>query len=405
MKAITKFYGYIKKDTLLLVRRKKYLYLSIALPLIIAFLFLLILNPSQYELKVGVCDFDNTEQTRMAFTNMNGFEAVFLDQENCIDNLKEAVKKQKYPLGISIGKGFTAALENLTQSHITIYYDNTDLAFANLMAWKIDQSLEPFEREIVDKMNVEIQDQISELRNGIDTIKEIPESKYIQKRIDKIDNSVKKIENIKTEFLVNPLWTYHQPIYTETTAKDVGITFVLPIIALFILLMLSSTSIIYDKKTNFLTRVKSSSNPINYILAKVTFFIGLTIAQFVLITLLFLIYGASLNISIPGVINLILFIGITNTLLGLLIGLISDNEGIAILFSLIISFPLMLLSGIFTPLQTMPAFTQTLAKILPLSHQITSAKLALLFGQNIPNIWIYPSIAMLIGVYYLIRKQ
>lgn len=405
MKSLKKFYGYLKKDTLLLVRRKKYLYLSITLPIIIALLFLLILNPSQYAIKVGICDLDNTEETQLAFSNMNGFEPIFLPTDNCIENLKTQIKEQKYPLGITIGEGFTENLEDLQQSHITIYYDNTDISFSNLVAWKVDQSMEPFEKEIIDKINLEIKENLVSLREGIDIIKEIPESKFINKKISKIDNDVSKIENLKTEFLVNPLWTAHEPIYEEKSAKDVGITFVFPIIALFIILMLASTSIIYDKKTNFITRVKSSSSPFNYILAKITFFIGLTIVQFILIAAMFLIYGASLNISILGIINLILFVGITNTLLGLIIGLISDNEGIAILFSLIISFPLMLLSGIFTPLQTMPNFTQTLAKLLPLSHQINAAKLALLFKENISNIWIYPAIAMFILTLYLIRKK
>lgn len=405
MKQIKRFYGYLKKDTLLLVRRKKYLYLSIALPIIIALLFLLILNPSTKPIKVGVCDFDSTPETKLAFSNMDGFEPTFLETDNCIENLKNEIIKQRYSLGIEIGEGFTENLNNLEQSHITIYYDNTDISFANMMTWKVDQSMEPFEREIIDNINSEVKDKISSLRENVDMIKELNPPKIIENRIDKIDKDLEKIEEVETEFLVNPLWTAHSPIYEEKSSKDIGITFVFPIIALFIILMLSSTSIIYDKKTNYLTRVKASTNPIWYVLAKVIFFLGLTIIQFLIVALLFLAYGSSLNISLIGTINLLLFIGITNALLGLIIGLISDNEGIAILFSLIISFPLMLLSGIFSPLQTMPRLMQSLAKVLPLSHQINSAKLALLFNSNISNIWIYPSIIMLIITYILIRKK
>lgn len=405
MRQAKQFYGYLKKDALLLIRRKKYLYLSIALPLIIAFLFLMILNPTQNAIKVGVCDLDNTAQTKLAFSNLKGFDPIFLEEKNCIENLKEDILKQKYPLGMSIGKGFTENLENLEQSHITLYYDNTDIAFANMMAWKVDQSMEPFEKEIVDKMNTDIQEQVKELRENVDAVKEIPESIFFQKKIDKIDSDVKKIEGIKTEFLVNPLWTAHEPIYEQTSSKDIGITFVFPIIALFILLMLASTSIIYDKNTNFLTRVKSGANPIIYLVAKLAFFVGLTIVQFGLVLALFLIYGATLSISILGIINLILFVGIINTLLGFVIGLVSDNEGIAILFSLIVSFPLMLLSGIFTPLQTMPGFTQSLAKILPLSHQINAAKTSLLFGLNFSYSWIYFAIGLLIASYILLQRK
>jgi len=102
---------------------------------------------------------------------------------------------------------------------------------------------------------------------------------------------------------------------------------------------------------------------------------------------------------------MIIFIAVINTLLGMLIGCISENEGIALLFSLIISFPLMLLSGIFFPLQTMPAFVQYLAKLLPLHYQIIAVKSVLLFNLEISSKWIITAIILFMLVYYLIRKK
>ena len=56
-----RFYGYLKKDAMLLYKRKKYLYLFILLPLVIASLFLFALNPKDYNISVGICDFDQTD--------------------------------------------------------------------------------------------------------------------------------------------------------------------------------------------------------------------------------------------------------------------------------------------------------------------------------------------------------
>jgi ABC-2 type transport system permease protein len=89
----------------------------------------------------------------------------------------------------------------------------------------------------------------------------------------------------------------------------------------------------------------------------------------------------------------------------MLIGLISDNEGIAILFSLIISFPFMLLSGIFYPLQTMPRLIQYFAKLIPLNYQIDYSKAVLLFGQSIGTRWLITAFILLIAVYYLITRK
>ena len=398
------FYGYLKKDTILLVKRKKYLYISIILPIVLTLIFLMILSPSKSAIKVAVCDFDSTIQTQQIMENMQGFEPVFLKKENCIETLKKGILMQKYPLGIEIGKGFSENIENLKQSHITVYYDNTDIAFSNLISWKIDQSTEYFEKQIIESINKNLKENLKEARVGVNILKKIP-STYFEEEIKNVDKNLKKVEELETEFIVNPIWTNFSPIYENKTAKDIGIAFVFPIIALFIILMLSSTSILYDKKTKFLIRVKSSGSTINYLFAKIIFFLTLTIFQFALTLILFLIFGAKLNISILGILNLLLFISVLNTILGLIIGLVSDNEGIAILFSLMICFPLMLLSGIFTPLQTMPNFIQNLSKILPLSYQINFSKTALIFGNSFTFKWIYFCIPLFILIYILFKKK
>ena len=169
--------------------------------------------------------------------------------------------------------------------------------------------------------------------------------------------------------------------------------------------MLSSTSIIYDKKTGFLTRVKSSTSPLVYLLAKIVFFSVLVFVQFLIILLLFILYGSSYSFSLLGLFELVMFIAIFDSLFGVIIGLISNNEGIAVLFSLIIAFPLMLISGVFFPVQTLPKIVQYIGKILPLNYQILTSKAVLLFNQGIPNNWIYFAVGLFVVVWWLIKKD
>jgi ABC-2 type transport system permease protein len=187
--------------------------------------------------------------------------------------------------------------------------------------------------------------------------------------------------------------------------KDAGVVFIFPILAIFITLMLASTSIIYDKKTNFITRVKASASPFSYILAKTLFFTALVFVQFVIILLLFMLSGAQYALPVVPLLMLILSIGIIDTLIGFIIGLVANNEGIAVLFSLMISFPLMLVSGIFFPVQALPGIVRWISSVLPLHHQINAAKSVLLFGQSFSNSWIYFAVGMLLLVYWLIRKN
>ncbi len=407
MKApLLKIYAYLKKDTLLLVQRKKYLYLFILLPLIIATLFLFALNPKEYNINVGVCDFDQTEISTLAFQNLDGFNSIILQQENCTENMQAQIKQGKINIGLEIGKGFSQNLQNLKQSKLVVYYDNTDIAFSNLISWKIDNSLQPFKQQIINNLNKELNVKVKSIRSGISLVLEFSDfSKTITNKIQKTDNDLKTLEEMNTKFLTNPIWTDKRPVYGKDLKKDAGIVYIFPILAIFIILMLASTSIIYDKNTGFITRVKASSSPVLYILAKLIFFTSLVAIQFLIILILFMFNGAKYTLPPLAILQLILFIGIINTTLGLVIGLIAKNEGIAVLFSLMISFPLMLISGIFFPVQALPRIIQWIGNILPLHHQINATKQALLFGQQITNTWVYLAIPLIISLYYLIRKN
>ena len=103
-----KFYAYLKKDFLLLVKRKKYLYLSIAIPAVVALIFLFMLNPSSSGIKVEVCDFDNTDASIEYLSNLEGFSAQFLSLDNCENRLISDIRTGKTPLGVKIPAGFSA---------------------------------------------------------------------------------------------------------------------------------------------------------------------------------------------------------------------------------------------------------------------------------------------------------
>jgi ABC-type multidrug transport system permease subunit len=404
-KEALKFYGYLKKDFLLMIKRKKYLYLSLLIPLVLAFLFLLIISPNAYNLKIGVCDFDKTDYSEQAYINLNSFTPILLEQENCVEHLKEKIKNKELPIGMKIDKGFASKLNKLEQSSITIYYDNTDVAFSNLVSWKVDLSLNYFKRNLIETLHDKLKERIILIRQSADISARFNLKPEIENEIDKIAENLKIIESLKTEFLIRPVTIEHDPIYIDQDQQSSGITFVFPIIALFIILMLTSTSLIYDMKTNFITRVKASTTLITYLLAKIVFFFFITVIQFVIIFLLFLAYDGSYIFNIFHIFNLILFIGVINTLIGLLIGIVSESEGIAILLSLLLAFPLMLLSGIFYPTQIMPTVFQYIEKILPLYYQINASKITLLFGQSIGLTWILPALILFGIVYFFLSRK
>lgn len=399
-----KFYGYLKKDFLLLYNRKKYLYTFFLLPIVISLLFLLVLNPVNYQIKAGICNLDSNKLSDSLFEEMENFESTSYPLENCENNLKEDIKSGKISLGIVIPSDFSQGLESLKRVSIVAYYDMTDVSLAGLLSWKVDNSMQSFEKQIIDELNNKFTSNVREVREGLTLVSDnLP--KTLSRRLDSTEDDLRMIEEMETDFLLNPINTHHKSVYESDFNKAAGLVFVFPLIAIFITLMLSSTSIIYDKNTKFLTRVKSSTSPGVYLFAKLIFFVVLVILQFLIIIGLFIAYGARYSITFLPLLELVVSIAIIDTLLGFLIGLISENEGIAVLFSLIISFPLMLTSGIFFPTQTLPRIIQWIAKIMPLNFQIQASKSILLFNQGLTHQWIIPAGLLFCLTWYLIKRR
>ncbi|MFB6246671.1 MAG: ABC transporter permease [Candidatus Pacearchaeota archaeon] len=399
-----KFYSYLKKDALLFLKRRKYLYLSLAVPVLIALIFIMMMGSSEFSIDLAVCDMDDTENSKEILNKMEDFNPIFLGQENCLEKLRNGVRSGKYPAGLEIGEGFEENLRAMNQSKVVVYYDATKPAFSNTVSWRVDSATRPFEKQIIDQLNQKLKERVSSAREGIEVVKGY-DLGPVSERVNEIDSDLKKVENMETEFIVNPLWVEERPLGSEKDTKGNSIAFILPIVLIFTLLMLSSTTFIYDRRNNFLSRVKKSTSLSVYFISKLVFFFALGLIQAALVVGLYYAFGETYAINLLNVLHLVLAISLIDTIIGLLIGLVSDNEGVAILFSLIIAFPLMLLSGVFYPLETMPGFVQFIVNVMPLNYQIGIAKNVLLFEKGFSGFYLWFVGAGFILVWWLASRS
>ena len=402
MKLLNRFFGYLKKDFYLVYKRKKFFYLFLGIPLILALLFNFFLNPVSYKLNAGVCDLDKSSLSRNVLTADN-INFKILNEENCTELLKRKIILKEIDFGIVIPKNFEEEINNLKQSHLKVIYDNTDVTFSNLISWKVDAEMYRFKRRVIDEINKNLKEDISVVEKSYFVFKDYIPSSFKNKATD-FEKNLNNIKELDTEFILNPIWTSKEPIYEEKIKEKAGIVYVFPIISLITILMLSSISIIYDRKNGFLTRVKSNSFGLTYLLAKVLFFVILVFVQFLIVLSIFFFNGIKYDLSLNFLV-LVLAVGILNCLTGFIIGFLSENEGIAVLFSLIISFPLMLISGIFYPVQTLPKIVQYLFLINPLSYQISLSKSIILFNQLPKKDWVYLSILLFLISFWLLKRD
>ncbi|MFC1754793.1 ABC transporter permease [Thermoproteota archaeon] len=404
--------GFLRKDYTLLFRKKKYLYLSILLPLLIGLIYIFTLTETSGGLTLMVCDQDDTKLTDEVLRSMNGFTITVDREEDCIDRLKEEIRMKHYLFGAVIEEGFTKDLENLNQAHMVVYYDNSEPAVSAMVGWKIDVALTPFKSQLVMALAEELKDESGRAREKIGVALDVvsvnsdPISKRLSSSIRSADENLERLEGIEPAFLASPIVVAETGVHKTVKLIDIGIAPLYVILSMFLLLMLCSTGVIYDRKVGLFSRIRASnSSMLSYIAAKLVFFFSISVVQFLVILLIFVGFGAGYDVSVSLLLKALVFITLVNTLLGFLIALVSESEGVAVLISLIITLPLLFLSGMFYPLELMPKLVQWGAFLLPLNTEVLMLKQALLFGGSIANSYFLIPLGIFLVVIYFLRKR
>jgi ABC-2 type transport system permease protein len=400
--------AFIEKDIKLISRKRKYLYISILLPLILGSIYIISLESSSNNIDVIVCDLDNTYLTNEAINSLNDFNVKIYTNE-CETQIQEDVKNNKYLFGILIKKGFTNSIENLKQTNVEVYYDNSEPATKALASWRIDSALIPLKHQIIGTVSEDLKEKSSNAKEKsevvLDLIKFTKIPSNLEKNIIEVDQELEKLANLDPNFMKNPVVTINKGVHEEYDLINIGLSPLYVILSLFMILMLCSTSIIYDKKIGLFSRIKASNaSNLSYIFGKLIFYLIVSLIQLIFLLRIFYLFGANFSINILLLIKAFIYISITNTLIGFLIGLISDNEGAAVLISLIITLPMLFLSGMFYPLQLMPKLIQFFTRLFPVHTEIELLNKALLFGGEINNYLFLIPLGLFIISLYMMRK-
>ncbi|MCW3993695.1 MAG: ABC transporter permease [Candidatus Bathyarchaeota archaeon] len=116
-------------------------------------------------------------------------------------------------------------------------------------------------------------------------------------------------------------------------------------------------------------------------------------------TLILALAVALFGVTIHGSILLIfalLLLGVFSFVgLGVVITSFAKDQETAMMVMMALMFPMMLLSGVFFPIQQMPWFMQAISKFLPLTYAATALRKVMVFGAGVPMIT--TELAVLIG--------
>jgi ABC-2 type transport system permease protein len=93
------------------------------------------------------------------------------------------------------------------------------------------------------------------------------------------------------------------------------------------------------------------------------------------------IYGSILLVFFLLILGVYGFVG-----LGILITSFADTEETASMIMMSLMFPMMIMSGVFFPMEQMPWFMQYVSKVLPLTYSTTALRKVIVLGGGISNI-------------------
>jgi ABC-2 type transport system permease protein len=294
---------------------------------------------------------------------------------------------------------------------LKLHYDNSNPSISSLAQWRLDAAITPLKDRLLRVLAEEIKDKTGDAREKTSLALElaqtvdVPTITPLKNSISQADEDLKRLEGIDNAYLSSPIIIEKKGVHDIKKTIEGGLAPLYCILSMFVILMLASSGLIYDRKAKLFTRIKSTSSSfLSYLCAKYIFFISVAIVQFFIVLFLFYAFGARYNINIILLIKSIVYITLIDVILGIIIGLVSDSEGVAVLMSLMLSLPLLFLSGMFFPLQLMPSVVQWLAKIMPLEFQMSLLSKAILFGGEISlAIFIVPAL-LSFGIIYLLTK-
>ena len=332
------------KEIIQLLRDKKIIFLLIFPTVLRVFLYGLALNPDVSHLKLGVLDYANTYQSEVlvsTLTENNIFTAenyFFNDQK-----LTEQIQLGNLTVGLIIPDNFQQNLSHNQPINLRILVDGVDANQAVIAQGYIKKLLRQYSHQLE-------------------------------------PNQPPPLIEPQTTFLYNPdlksSWFFVPGVFGLALAVITS--------------LISSATIIREKDKGTLEQLlMTPAKGWEILLAKI-------VPLFILLMgdLLLILCIALLLFDLPFRGNLLLFLGLSavyilvNIAIGTMLATVSRTQQQAYITSFFVSLPLTLLSGVFSPIETMPVFFQYISLFNPVRHYATIIRGILVKGVGLEVLWV-----------------
>ncbi len=310
------------------------------------------------------------------------------------------------------------------EQEITTYHSdiNDKIARLNRVSEDLTESLNSLGK-VLDSTS----ENNKEMRENIDEIQEA--LWFLQNKTENVTKSMKELDSEVNRFLsdmikiridlentIEVLDTYTQkdpatilkpvtvdvkPVFLDKNEIFNRLPGLMAIVLLFITLFISSSQIVGERKGGTMARIFLS--PISmffYIFEKMLYLLLLSLVAFGSMVAAVLLFDVSVSFSIE-VLLIAIVAGLAYTAIGVLIGSISKSENTSLLTCLVVGFPLMFLSGAFSPPELMGKFWRVATEYLPLTLNVNLLERVMIYKTGIDAGMLWTLIGLTVVLYLL----
>lgn len=395
MRTLSDIWQICKKDLTEFPRDKMRLVVFLIMPI-----FMMILTgfifPNQSSIKdipIGIVNSGPKvgNQLKEALSNIEmtkGNKAFTVKEYKTVDQVKEAIKKQDVNGALIIPEDFSKVIMSSKQAKIIIIEDQSSPQISKTTTSVLSKVVEMFGQKIGSQKVETLLSKNSQTGKPDTSMQQMPPS-------GQSDAS-----------------SYITPISVEVKGLIEGETNYFDFVAPGIIAMIVLTAVLTGLAAS--VSVEREHGTLDGILiapiSRLSIIMGKALSQSVrgliqgalVLLLAMVLFGVHINGSLL-LVTLILILGIFSFVgLGILVSASAAQQESAMQVLSMVQFPMLFLSGVFFPIQQMPAFMQVISKCVPLTYAVDALRKVMILGAGIGDVAKELVILVLFGAVTLI---
>lgn len=179
------------------------------------------------------------------------------------------------------------------------------------------------------------------------------------------------------------------------TARDIVVPAAMALSVFWTGTLATATLLVYERESQASRRLEVAPVSAFTVVSAKGFLTLLLVAAQTFLILLAAVVGWSVRVDGPGLVALVVLASSVAAVgLGLLVASVTRTTSGATLLAVLVTFPMMFLSGLFYPISFMPESAQAVAKALPLTYSVDGLRGAMLRDFTLGDAW--PDLAILL---------